>query len=42
MPTPEERRQGVPGDPEERRQGVPGNRERLAEEFERHRAHLRR
>jgi RNA polymerase sigma factor (sigma-70 family) len=27
--------------PEERRQGVPGDRERLAEEFEKHRAHLR-
>jgi RNA polymerase sigma-70 factor, ECF subfamily len=27
--------------PEERRQGVPGDRERLADEFERHRAHLR-
>jgi RNA polymerase sigma factor (sigma-70 family) len=26
---------------EERRQGVPGDRQRLAEEFERHRAHLR-
>jgi len=26
---------------EERRQGVPGDRERLAEEFEKHRAHLR-
>ena len=36
MPTPKEPRQGVPGDREERRQGVP-----LAEEFERHRAHLR-
>jgi RNA polymerase sigma-70 factor (ECF subfamily) len=41
MPTPEERRQGVPGDPEERRQGVPGDRQRLAEQFEQHRAHLR-
>ena len=40
MPTHEERRQGVPGDREERRQGVPGDRE-LAEEFERHRPHLR-
>jgi len=37
MPTPEERRQGVPGDAEERRQGVPGD----SPEFERHRAHLR-
>ena len=27
--------------PEERRQGVPGDRERLAEQFEHHRAHLR-
>ena len=27
--------------PEERRQGAPGDRERLAEEFEQHRAHLR-
>src|SRR5215470_227560 len=27
--------------PEERRQGVPGDRERLAEQFEEHRAHLR-
>src|SRR5215510_5737036 len=27
--------------PEERRQGVPGDRERLAEQFEQHRAHLR-
>jgi RNA polymerase sigma factor (sigma-70 family) len=41
MPRPEERRQGVPADPEERRRGVPADRERLAEEFERHRAHLR-
>ena len=41
MPTPEERRQGVPGDREERRQGVPGESERLAEQFEAHRSHVR-
>ena len=38
---PEELRQGLGGDVEERRQGVPGDRERLAEQFEEHRSHVR-